>query len=95
MSPADVRGCWAAERVCARLRQFGVQAGVVVRGPSPGGLGAQELADVLRLPLLARMRADPALARDLEFGLALAAGRRRPLAERPRARCWPRATGSP
>jgi secretion/DNA translocation related CpaE-like protein len=79
VTPADVRGCWAANRVCARIREFGGRAGVVVRGPSPGGLGAQELAEVLGLPLLARMRADPSLAGDLEVGLALSADRRRPL----------------
>jgi secretion/DNA translocation related CpaE-like protein len=83
--PADVRGCWAADRVCARIRQFGTSAGVVVRGPSPGGLGATELADVLGLPLLARMRADPSLPRDLEVGLAPGADRRRPLAKAARA----------
>lgn len=80
VAPADVRGGWAAERVGDRLRQFGVKAGIVVRGPSPGGLGASELATVVHLPLLARMRADPSLPRDLEFGLALTADRRRPLA---------------
>lgn len=81
VTPADVRSGWAADRVSRRLRQFGVNAGLVVRGPSPGGLGASELADLLQLPLLARMRADPTLARDLEFGLGLAAQRRRPLSK--------------
>jgi secretion/DNA translocation related CpaE-like protein len=85
VTPADVRGCWAADRICARIRQFGTSAGLVVRGPSPGGLGAAELADVLGLPLLARMRADPSIARDLELGLALGADRRRPLAKAARA----------
>lgn len=81
VAPADVRGCWAADRVCARIRELGIPAGVVVRGPSPGGLGADELADVLGLPLLARMRADPSLSRDLEIGFALGADHRRPLAK--------------
>jgi Flp pilus assembly CpaE family ATPase len=85
ITPADVRGCWAADRVCARIRQFGANAGLVVRGPSPAGLGAAELADVLDLPLLARMRADPSLARDLEVGLVLGANPRRPLARAARA----------
>ena len=80
VTPADVRGCWAADRVRARIEEFGTRAGVVVRGPSPGGLGATELAAVLRLPLLARMRADPSLPHDLEVGLAFGADRRRPLA---------------
>ncbi len=80
VAPADVRGCWAAERVGSRIGGFGCRAGVVVRGPSPGGLGAHELADVLQLPLLAWMRADPLLPRDLDVGLCLVDRRRRPLA---------------
>lgn len=79
IAPADVRACWAAQRVRARLRGFGVEAALVVRGPSPCGLGATELADLLELPLVAQMRAEPSLAHELEFGLSLAAGRRRPL----------------
>ncbi len=79
IAPADVRGCWAAERVCTRLREFEVDSGLVIRGPSPCGLGAAELADLLGLPLLAQMRAEPGLAHELEFGLSLASGRRRPL----------------
>lgn len=76
VAPADVRACWAAQRVRARLREFAVDAGLVVRGPSPCGLGAGEMADLLRLPLLAQMRAEPGLARELEFGLSLGGGRR-------------------
>lgn len=79
IAPADVRACWAAQRVRARLREFAVDAALVVRGPSPCGLGATELADLLELPLLAQMRAEPGLAQELEFGLSLATGRRRPL----------------
>jgi hypothetical protein len=79
VTPADVRGCWAAERVSVRLLEIGCPAGIVVRGPSPGGLGAGDLAGALHLPLLATMRADPALPRDLEIGLALVAGSGRPL----------------
>jgi secretion/DNA translocation related CpaE-like protein len=79
IAPADVRGCWAAERVCTRLRGFDVDAGLVIRGPSPCGLGAAELADLLGLPLLAQMRAESGLAHELEFGLSLSTGRRRPL----------------
>ena len=39
VAPADVRGCWAADRVCARIRDIGAPAGVVVRGPSPVASG--------------------------------------------------------
>ncbi|HEY5881746.1 MAG TPA: septum site-determining protein Ssd [Nakamurella sp.] len=79
IAPADVRGCWAADRICTRLRGFDVEAGLVVRGPSPCGLGADEVAELLGLPLLAQMRAEPGLANELEFGLSLSTGRRRPL----------------
>jgi len=79
IAPADVRACWAAQRVRERLREFATDAALVVRGPSPCGLGAAELADLLELPLLAQMRAEPGLAHELEFGLSLATGRRRPL----------------
>lgn len=80
LTPADLRGCRSAERVCMRIRQFGARAGVVVRGPSPGGMGAGEIAAFLGLPLLARMRPVGSLPRELEYGLSLGADRRRPLA---------------
>jgi secretion/DNA translocation related CpaE-like protein len=85
LAPADVRSCWAADRLTGRIRGSGSPAGVVVRGPSPGGLGAAELADVLGLPLLASMRPESGLARNLEFGLALGTGHRRPLLKAARA----------
>jgi secretion/DNA translocation related CpaE-like protein len=81
VTPADVRACWAARRVCARIRDLGTRTGLVVRGPSPGGMGAGEIAQVLGLPLLATMRGDSSVARDLEFGLAGRPDRRRPLAK--------------
>ena len=37
--PADVRGCFAAGRLVGRLTDLGARIGLVVRGPSPGGLG--------------------------------------------------------
>ena len=85
VAPADVRSCWAADRLSGRIRGSGSAAGVVVRGPSPGGLGAAELADVLGFSLLASMRPESGLARNLEFGLALGSGRRRPLLKAARA----------
>jgi hypothetical protein len=42
--------------------------GLVVRGPSPGGLRAVEIADITGLPLLAAMKAEPQLAEQLECG---------------------------
>lgn len=79
VTPADVRACWAARRVCARISALGTRTGLVVRGPSPGGMGAREIAEVLGLPLLATMRGDSSVARDLESGLVGRTDRRRPL----------------
>ncbi len=66
--PADVRGCYAAARVTPRLAELGARLGVVVRGPSPGGLGAGDIAGTLELPLLAGMRPEPGLERRLDGG---------------------------
>jgi secretion/DNA translocation related CpaE-like protein len=66
--PADVRGCFASGRLVGRLTDLGANVGLVVRGPSPGGLGADDLAEALGVPLLASMRPQPGLAKDLEAG---------------------------
>lgn len=77
--PADVRACLAARRVVPRLVGTAARCGLVVRGPSPGGLSAEEVADLLDLPLWARMRAVPAVARDGERGIVPGDGRKDPL----------------
>jgi secretion/DNA translocation related CpaE-like protein len=86
--PADVRSCAAAARVAAVLAEHGGPVRLVVRGPSPGGVDAEEVARALQLPLLAAMRPEPGLARALERGAApgrahgpLAAAARSVLAE--------------
>lgn len=66
--PADVRGCFAAQRRSAQLNDLGARVGLVVRGPSPGGLGADDISGILDLPLLATVRPQARLARDLELG---------------------------
>jgi hypothetical protein len=66
--PADVRSCAAAARVAAGLGDRGVATRLVVRGPSPGGVDAEEIARALGVPLLAAMRAEPGLARAIERG---------------------------
>jgi secretion/DNA translocation related CpaE-like protein len=69
--PADVRSCAAAARVAAVVAEHGgVSAGLVVRGPAPGGLTPDEVATALGLPLVAAMRAERGLARSLERGSA-------------------------
>jgi hypothetical protein len=42
--------------------------GLVVRGPAPGGLRADEVAAIAGVPLLASMRPHPRLAEQLEHG---------------------------
>lgn len=82
--PADVRSCAAGARVAALLREHGAPIRLVVRGPAPGGVEADEVARALGLSLLAAMRPEPGLARALEKGAAPARPRG-PLAAAARA----------
>ncbi|RZS41261.1 secretion/DNA translocation related CpaE-like protein [Herbihabitans rhizosphaerae] len=66
--PAEVRACAAARRVADRVRAHGVPGVVVVRGPAPGGLRPEEVAQATGLELLTSMRPDPGLDRALESG---------------------------
>ncbi|GEL18245.1 septum site-determining protein Ssd [Pseudonocardia asaccharolytica] len=66
--PAEVRSCAAAGRVAAVLAEQTGAVHVVVRGPAPGGVAAEEVAAALGLPLLTTMRPEPGLARALERG---------------------------
>jgi secretion/DNA translocation related CpaE-like protein len=66
--PAEVRASAAAQRVADQLNEYGVGGQLVVRGPAPGGLFAEDIARVVGLPLLATMRPEPGLARALERG---------------------------
>ena len=68
VSPCDVRACAATATIAAVLSAINPHLGLVVRGPSPGGLRAAEVADIAGLPLLASMRAQPRLAEQLEHG---------------------------
>lgn len=77
--PADVRGCYAAARAADRLADTGATVGLVVRGPSPGGIGGGDIATTLHLPLLAAMRPQPALDRSLDAGRGARACARGPL----------------
>jgi secretion/DNA translocation related CpaE-like protein len=79
VTPCDVRGCAASAAMASVLAAINPNLGLVVRGPSPGGLRAAEVADIAGLPLLASMRAQPHLAEQLERG-GLRLGRRSPLA---------------
>jgi hypothetical protein len=53
--------------------------GLVVRGPSPGGLSSADVAQIVGLPTLAAMRTQPGVVTMLEHG-GLRLRRRSPLA---------------
>jgi secretion/DNA translocation related CpaE-like protein len=101
VSPCDVRACAATAALAAVLTGINPNVGLVVRGPSPGGLRAEEVAAIAGVPLLASMKPYPRLAERLEHGglrlgrrSALAAAARRVLAllpARPAARAESRA----
>jgi secretion/DNA translocation related CpaE-like protein len=66
--PAEVRACAAARRVAEHARERGASPQVVVRGPAPGGLRPDDVADAVDLPLLTSMRSEQGLATMLERG---------------------------
>ncbi|OBK31109.1 hypothetical protein A5634_14480 [Mycobacterium asiaticum] len=75
VSRCDVRACAATATLAPVLAAINPNLGLAVRGPAPGGLRAAEVADIVGLPLLASMRAEPRLAERLEHG-GLRLGRR-------------------
>ncbi|MEE2061252.1 septum site-determining protein Ssd [Rhodococcus artemisiae] len=68
VTQARVSGALAAARTADWITGRAATAGVVVRGPAPGGLRAADVAAVVGLPLLAAMRPQPGLAEALERG---------------------------
>ncbi|MGO9508720.1 MAG: septum site-determining protein Ssd [Mycobacterium sp.] len=68
VSPCDVRACAASATVAPVLAGLNPNLGLVVRGPSPGGLRAGEVADIVGMPLLASMKAQPRLTEQVEHG---------------------------
>jgi hypothetical protein len=54
--------------VAAQLAEYGGALRLAVRGPSPGGIAAEEIARALDVPLLVAMRPEPGLARAVEAG---------------------------
>jgi secretion/DNA translocation related CpaE-like protein len=79
ITQCDVRACAATAAIAPALSAINPNVGLVVRGPSPGGLRSTEVAEIAGLPLLASMRAEPHLAESLERG-GLRLRRRSPLA---------------
>jgi secretion/DNA translocation related CpaE-like protein len=66
--PAEVRAVAAAARVAVGLTTMTPDVRVVLRGPSPSGLGAAEVADALGLPVAVEMNSEPRLHERLERG---------------------------
>lgn len=79
ISPCDVRACAATATLAPVLAAINPNMGLVVRGPSPGGLRAEEVAAIADVPLLAAMKPHPGLAEQLERG-GLRLGKRSQLA---------------
>jgi secretion/DNA translocation related CpaE-like protein len=79
VTTADVRGCAATTAVAAAMTAINPNVGLVVRGPSPGGLRARDVARIVELPLLSSMRPQHGVATALERG-GLPLGHRSPLA---------------
>lgn len=90
--PAELRACVAASRVLDRLGDARSRARVLVRAPSPDGLGARDVAGSVGVPLLGWLPSDRRVARAVERGSfnlrrrgPLAAGARTVLRELARA----------
>jgi secretion/DNA translocation related CpaE-like protein len=84
ITPADVRSTAAAAVTGGWAGAINPNVGLVVRGPAPGGLRADDVARTVGLPLLVSMRPQPGLDGSMERGglrvrarspLATAAGR--------------------
>ncbi|GAB3218981.1 septum site-determining protein Ssd [Mycolicibacterium hippocampi] len=84
VTTADVRSCAAAAATARWASAGNPNTGVVVRGPSPGGLRSVDVARIVGFPVLASMRPEPGLAPRLERG-GLVLRRRSPLAAAVRA----------
>ncbi|MGB0962585.1 MAG: septum site-determining protein Ssd [Mycobacterium sp.] len=79
ITTADVRSCAASAAIALWASAGNPNTGVLVRGPSPGGLRPTDIAQIVGLPVLASMRPEPGIRPRLERG-GLRLGRRSPLA---------------
>jgi secretion/DNA translocation related CpaE-like protein len=77
--PKDTHSLSASARLVTSPVLVGAELRLVTRGPSPAGLSASEIAQVLCIPVLADIRYEQSLGRNLEMGLAPGDGRRSPL----------------
>lgn len=79
ITQCDVRACAATAAMAPVLSAVNPNIGLVVRGPSPGGLSPADVGEIVGLPVLAAMRPEPLLAEKLERG-GVRMGARSPLA---------------
>lgn len=77
--PAEIRAAAAAGRVAAQASQLCQDVRLVVRGPAPSGLTADQVQAALALPLAGEVRGEPGMARSLEEGVPPGARRGSPL----------------
>jgi len=68
VTPAELRATITAKQLAQELQTRGATTQLIVRGPSPGGLRADEIAATTGVPLLTTMRPEPHLAQSLERG---------------------------
>jgi secretion/DNA translocation related CpaE-like protein len=68
VTQSDVRACAATAAMAPALTAVNPNVGLVVRGPSPGGLSAADVGEIVGLPVLAAMRPEAQLAEKLERG---------------------------
>jgi secretion/DNA translocation related CpaE-like protein len=78
--PAEVRATAAAGRVAAAVAGLCADLRLVVRGPAPIGLAAEDISRALGLPLAGSVRAEPGLEAALDRGEPPASRPRSPLA---------------
>jgi secretion/DNA translocation related CpaE-like protein len=77
--PAEVRACAAT---CALLDEIGgavADVRLLVRGPAPAGLSAEDVAAAVGVPSFAEVRPEPGVAAALDRGEPVAAAGRSPL----------------
>jgi secretion/DNA translocation related CpaE-like protein len=79
--PAEVRGCASARRVATAAAGLADDLRLVVRGPAPGGLRPETVAEMLGLPLAGYLRPEPGIEAALERGDPPARRGRGPLAD--------------
>lgn len=79
VASADVRSALAGKRLLAQDALRGLAVGLVVRGPSPGGITASDVAGALEVPLLAFVPHERGLDRLLEDGFPPGSKRGSPL----------------